>query len=317
MRILTINDSLPTAEASVLTVGNFDGVHRGHRKLLDEVVHRAPAEGLCSVAVTFDCHTRFEVGEKKGYNLLTTFGEKSRLIAMAGIDYLMKLPFDSTMSGKSAEAFIEEILITKLHMAAWVLGKGHAIGKDRGGNENFLRIMEGKYHFKTFIMDLVQVEDRTISSTQIREFIARGHVAEAVLQLGHPYLITAERTTGKKLGAKLGYPTLNFKNPYSRKVIPPAGVYAAQMEYGESVEDGALYFGECPTFHDKREVHFEFFSFSRGDQEIPVGEGANLWVHSFIRPDWVFPGADGLVKQIESDIENIKTYFKKESVQWH
>jgi riboflavin kinase/FMN adenylyltransferase len=317
MRIVNINDSLRAGEATVLTVGNFDGVHRGHQALLQETVRRASEKKARSAVVTFDPPTRFVIEKEESSNsLLTTFEEKILLIGRAGIDYLMCVPFDRAMRDKEPESFIQEILAGKLHMTGWVLGHGHVFGRNRTGNDIFLHAMEGKYHFSTLISDLLVQEGSVISSTQIRELVIEGRIAEAVRKLGHPYLIAVERTRGKKLGTRLGYPTLNFKSPPSRKVVPLPGVYAAELEYRGAVERGALYFGGCPTLHEHRENHFEFYSFNRGKGEVGEGERAHLWLYSFVRADSVFDGTGDLVIQIGRDIETIRTYFAKEKVQW-
>ena len=310
MRILTTNDSLAPSERSVVTVGNFDGVHLGHQMLLREVGSRARAKGLVSVAVTFEPHTRQVAYELPQYPILSTFDEKVRLIEQLPIDCLVRIPFDGPMSRKSPEEFIEEILVKKLNCAEWVMGQGHAVGQNRTGNENFLRFIQGKYHFSTFVADLWAVEGRAVSSTQIREHIMHGRIADAALLLGHPYLVLVERTRGRKLGIKLGYPTLNFKSPPSQKVIPPSGVYAAEMEYGSRREQGALYFGDCPTLREKREVHFEFFSFNRGESDLPEGESASLWLHSFVRPDRKFASSGDLSAAIAADVEKVNTFFR-------
>lgn len=320
MRILSIDDALPANESTVLTVGNFDGVHCGHRALLDTVVKRARAAGRRAAAVTFEPHTRLAnvagAPEGGGHEILTTFGEKARLLELFGLDYLVKVPFDAAFSRKGPEEFIGEVLAGRLHLAEWVLGRGHAVGRDRTGDEIFLHAMEGKYHFKTLIAELLSVEGQAVSSTAIRELITNGRIAEAVARLGHPYLISAVRTRGIRLATSLGYPTLNFRSPPSRKVISPAGVYAAELEYGGKLEYGALYFGGCPTFGGNREVHFEFHSFSASVGEIPEGSTADIWMHSFIRADRVFAGSAELVAQIKDDVERIKTYFTKENKQW-
>ncbi|MBN2189215.1 MAG: hypothetical protein JW699_07160 [Chitinispirillaceae bacterium] len=317
MRIVDINDSLPAGEATILTVGNFDGVHRGHQVLLRETVRRASEKSARSAAVTFDPPTRFVIEKEEGGNsLLTTLEEKVVLIGRTGIDYLMCVPFDGAMSRKEPEEFVKEILTEKLRMAGWVLGNGHVFGRNRTGNENFLHVMESKYHFSTFVSDLLVQERSEISSTQIRELVIEGRIAEAVRKLGHPYLIAVERTVGKKLGTRLGYPTLNFKSPPSRKAVPLPGVYAAELEYRGAVERGALYLGGCPTLHEHRENHFEFYSFNRGKEEVGEGERAHLWLYSFVRADSVFDGTGELVIQIRRDIETIGEYFTKEKVQW-
>ena len=310
MKILTGTDSLDRTEATVVTVGNFDGVHLGHRKLLDEIVAHAEAAGLRSAVVTFEPHTRIALHGDAANDLLTSFEEKTFLIGLVGVDYLLRLPFDSLLKEKSPDSFVEEILVQKLHVAEWVMGEGHVFGRNRSGSEIFLRAVEDKYHFKTFVAKLLTRNGNAVSSTQIRRCITHGRIAEAVVMLGHPYLISVERTRGVRLGAKLGYPTLNFIKPPLRKAIPPPGVYAAELEYKGIRERGALYFGECPTLHDHRDVHFEFYSFARGKEEIPEGDRALLWLHFYIRADATFSGTDELVKQMAQDVDRIKAFFK-------
>ncbi|MBN1128010.1 MAG: hypothetical protein JXA71_03440 [Chitinispirillaceae bacterium] len=316
MRMLSPEKTLSPDERSVITVGNFDGVHSGHGALLREVVSRARARGVLSVAVTFEPHTRQIAQGESAYRLLSTLEEKTTLIEMLGIDGLMVVPFSDGLSRKSPEMFIEEFLEKRLAMVEWVMGKGHAVGMDRLGDEDFLRLMQGKYHFTILVADLLAREGGIVSSTRIRECVMQGRIAEAVVMLGHPYLISVERTRGRRLGATFGYPTLNFKSPPSRKVIPPPGVYAAEMEYEGKFETGALYFGDCPTLRERREVHFEFFSFDRGGFEIPDGSKANLWLHSFVRADLLFGSIDELVARIGNDVKTVRTFFNKEKVQW-
>lgn len=312
MKTLVRGDTVGDTESTVVTVGNFDGVHLGHRALLAEVTAHASAAKLKSAVVTFEPHTRFVVSGDASDSLLTSLEEKVKLIGESGIDYIMIVPFDGEMSEKHPENFIDEILVRGLHTVQWVMGQGHAVGRKRLGNEIFLRETEAKYHFIIFIADLLTRNGRTVSSTRIRNCITQGHIAEAVVLLGHPYLISVERTGGLRLGGKLGYPTLNFTKPPSRKVIPPPGVYAAEMEYQGKREHGALYFGECPTLGDRREIHFEFHSFSRGKTEPAMGERAYLWLYAFIRKDERFAHTGELTKRIAKDINAIQTFFMKE-----
>jgi riboflavin kinase/FMN adenylyltransferase len=316
MRILTLDDTLPAGATTVLTVGNFDGVHRGHQFLIAETLKRASEKKAVSAVVTFDPPTRAVIQKEGSHSLLSTFEEKAVLIGLSGIDYLVKVPFNGPVNRMEPETFIREILHDGLHMTGLVTGLGHTFGRNRAGNENFLHTIEGKYHFTTFVSDLLAHEGSTISSTQIREYVMHGRIADAVVRLGRPYLISVERTRGKKLGAKLGYPTLNFRSPPSRKVIPIPGVYAAEAEFKGVCEKGALYFGECPTLHERREVHFEFHSLRRGKEEIGEGERADLWLYSFIRNDSAFEGTGALAEQIGRDIETIRIFFAKEKMQW-
>lgn len=315
MKVLSVTDQLPSNHKTVLSVGNFDGVHQGHQALINEVIHRAEKKNAYSAIVTFEPHTRVALYPELPQHLLTTFEEKKILMEKCGIDYLFKIPFDKDFSNTSPETFVESILLSKLHMIEWVMGEGHAVGKNRSGGKNFLRDAMGKYHIPIFTANLLQKEATTISSTQIRKLITEGSMADAVEMLGHPYLISVKRIEGLKIGSQIGFPTLNFKRPSSHKVIPPPGVYAAELEFENTTLTGALYFGACPTFA-QRDAHFEFHALDLKDVFPQVGETAHIWVHRFIRADHTFSNTDDLVRQIQIDVNEIRQYFSEERLQW-
>ncbi|KMQ50679.1 Riboflavin kinase [Chitinispirillum alkaliphilum] len=310
---LGINDKLPPGQKSIVTVGNFDGVHKGHAILIDEVVKRCKAEDARSVVVTFNPHTRSVVYPELSQMLITTQDEKEILIESFGVDYLLVIPFNEQFSRLPSEDFVRTILADKLNCKGWVMGEGHSVGKNRCGKKNLLPEVVSKYHIKTIIANLYTQEDMVISSTQIRKLIIEGRISDAVALLGHPYLIRVQRTVGTKVGTKLGYPTLNFRKPSSQKVIPPAGVYAAELNFSGSKIQGALYFGNCPTFPD-RDTHFEFHAFDLGNTEPINGEWCNIWLHRFIRKDIVFSNESELTVQIAQDINDIKEYFSQETM---
>lgn len=310
MKILENNGELPRAH-TVATVGNFDGVHKGHDILVREVVKRAKDCGLCSAVITFDPHTRSILYPELSQFLLTTFDEKALLLERLGVDYLFRLPFDKEFSQMSPEDFVEKILVNRLLATSWVMGEGHSVGKERAGGKKFLREAMGKYHITIFTADLLTREEQVVSSTAIRKCIIDGSIVEAVEMLGHPYLISAVRTQGLKIGTQIGYPTLNFIRPPSQKVIPPPGVYAAELEFDGIVQPGALYFGECPTFAH-RDIHFEFHSLDLTGREPDVGQTAQLWLYKFIREDQTFNDPSELVKGIKKDINAITTFFQEE-----
>ena len=310
MKVLEYNGDLPRAE-TVATVGNFDGVHKGHDILVREVVKRAKENNLCSAVITFDPHTREILYPELSQFLLTTFDEKALLLERLGVDYLFRIPFDKKFSQMSPEDFVEKILVNRLRATSWVMGEGHSVGKERAGGKKFLRDAMGKYHITIFTADLLTREEQVVSSTAIRKCIIDGSITEAVEMLGHPYLISAIRTRGLKIGSQIGYPTLNFIRPPSQKVIPPPGVYAAELEFDGVVQPGALYFGECPTFA-QRDVHFEFHSLDLTGREPEVGQTAHIWLYKFIRKDRTFTDPDELVKGIKKDINAITTFFQEE-----
>jgi riboflavin kinase/FMN adenylyltransferase len=311
MQVLDSGQQLAAGISCVVTVGNFDGVHKGHAMLMAEIVKRARSRGVASAVVTFEPHTRVILNPDLPTERLTTFDEKVHLIERCGVDYLVCMKFTPELSRESPESFVASVLANQLHSVEWVMGEGHGIGKDRSGGKNFLRTVLGKYHIIPFTADLLKNDDAIISSTQVRVQIVKGRLSDAVAMLGHPYLISVERIQGLKVGSQLGFPTLNFSRPTSQKVVPPPGVYAAELEYKGCVQTGALYFGDCPTFTG-RSVHFEFHAFEHEKPFPDIGENAKLWLGDFIRADRTFSTTGELVAQIENDVKTIQNFFRGE-----
>ena len=312
MRILDRDEILDEGIKTVVTVGNFDGVHKGHALLMTELAEHAAKQGIKSAVVTFEPHTRVVLNPDLPTERLTTFEEKAHLIGQCGIDFLLCIPFTPEFSNRSPEWFIDALLARRLHAVEWVMGEGHGIGKDRSGGKNFLHTVLSKYHITPFTTDLLKSDKTVISSTQIRVHIVKGRITEAVEMLGHPYLISAERIQGLKIGSQLGFPTLNFSQPLLQKVLPPPGVYAAELEYRGVLQPGALYYGDCPTFSG-RSAHFEFHVLGKGNRFPESGESARLWVEAFVRADRSFPDADELVAQIRNDIKTIQLFLEEKS----
>jgi riboflavin kinase/FMN adenylyltransferase len=311
MRILEPHECLPEGVRSIVTVGNFDGVHSGHRFLVEEVARRAAECHCASVLITFEPHPRLVLKPDQPFEQLTSFGEKMRLFGELPVDYVLCLPFTPEFSRMEPEAFVEKVLVGQLRTIGWVMGQGHGIGKDRAGENNVLQNILGKYHIVSFTANLLEQRTTIVSSTQIRLNIVNGRIDEAVGMLGHPYLISTRRIAGLKIGSQLGFPTLNFVRPPSQKVLPPPGVYAAEMEFKGLLQHGALYFGDCPTFSE-RPVHFEFHVLDTRGAFPDLGEDALIWIHRFIRHDRIFPAAAELVVQIEKDITTIRNFFNEE-----
>jgi riboflavin kinase/FMN adenylyltransferase len=311
MQVIRTEDTIPQLQASVISVGNFDGIHRGHQVLLQGLLQRARERGVASVLLTFEPHTRAVISPDITQPILSTFEEKALLLSDSGLDYLVRLPFNEGYRQMGPEEFITEVLIKRYRAVEWVLGENHSFGRDRAGSTKFLRQIDGINHFNTFITSLQTDQAAVISSTAIRSSIIEGAIDEAVGMLGHPYLIRAERIAGIKKGTELGFPTLNFKTPQPEKVLPPSGVYAAELEHGGQRITGALYFGNCPTFGD-RDYHFEFHSLQSAPHYPDYGETGALWVHRFVRRDQTFASAQELVKQMEKDINTIKHFFSQE-----
>ena len=230
MNIINEHDALPPDTRTVVTIGNFDGVHRGHARLIARTVELARGRGAASAVVTFRPHTRSIVYPELSTMLLTTLYEKAALMAKMGVDYVFLLDFDEKFREMEQEQFVEKILAGKLRTAGWVMGEGHHVGRSRTDGKKNLHFVCGKYHINMFIEPLVISEGAAISSTRIRGLVSEGRISKAAAMLGHPYLIAAERVRGISVAKKLGSPTMNFKSPEAGKVIPPPGVYAAEVE---------------------------------------------------------------------------------------
>jgi riboflavin kinase/FMN adenylyltransferase len=298
-------------KGSIVSVGNFDGVHAGHAILVREVVKRARQKNLASVIVTFEPHTRHVLSGGAPVPLLSTLGEKTVLLEQLGVDLLAVVPFDTGLAVMAPRRFVETVLIGALSAREWVLGDTHTFGRSARGNKNLLHTMVSRNHFSVLPSKLLIRGSEVVSSTRIRERIFEGRIEEAVKMLGHPYLIKAERAEGAHRGASLGFPTVNFRAPKAGKVLPPAGVYAARLQRNRESVDGALYFGSCPTFGGE-EPHLEFHALApKGADPAPASTGL-LWVHGFIRADRKFDGAGALAGQMKKDVAAIQQFFSQE-----
>ncbi len=311
MNVISCGEPIPSIKKSVVSVGNFDGIHNGHHYLITKVCERAKYHNASTIIITFEPHTRAFLYPDQTPPRLTTFNEKAFLLRDFPIDYLICIPFDNQFAALTPEDFIQDILINRFKAVEWVMGENHSFGKDRKGSYNFLHNLDVRNHFYVFPVSLHTENTLVASSTEIRNLIGERRIDEAVRMLGHPYPILAKRIRGMRKGFELGYPTLNFKCPPSQKVIPPPGVYAAEVEFKESKLKGALYFGNCPTF-EEREYHFEFHSLDPIVLDPGIHTESALWLHNFIRPDQTFSSEATLVEQIRKDIEKIKQFFNKE-----
>ncbi|MBD3240844.1 MAG: hypothetical protein GF331_09685 [Chitinivibrionales bacterium] len=311
MKVWESPEQFHSERRSVVTVGNFDGVHTGHRVLIHEVVHRARDQGFCSIVVTFEPHTRTVLNPSSPQPIMSTFEEKVVLLERLGVDHVVRIAFDDSFRRLTAAQFVERVIAGQLHAAEWVMGTGHTFGCDRVSPQNSLHELMSRNDISAFTVKLLTDSQSVVSSTGIRGAIDKGEIARAVMMLGHPYLIAAPRVHGQGLGTKLGFPTLNFAEPPPHKVLPPPGVYAAQVQAGSTFTQGALYFGACPTF-GCREAHFELHLLEDAREVPSMGETGLLWLHRHIREDRKFADSDELVAQIRKDVQSIQRFFSEE-----
>jgi riboflavin kinase/FMN adenylyltransferase len=282
---------------AVVTVGTFDGLHRGHQRVLAEVVARARQRGLASVLVTFDPHPLEVVNPAACPKLLTLPEEKEQLLAGTGLDRVVVLPFTREVAQQSPEAFIRR-LRAEHALQELVLGYDHAFGRGRSGDEALVRRLGAAEGFDVTVVDAVREDGQPISSTLIRAAVAHGDLAAAARWLGRSYGLLGRVVPGAGRGRTIGVPTLNLAPEGARKLLPPDGVYAVWVWWRGTRYGGMMNQGPRPTFAEQGrtlEVHLLDFA---GDV---YGETVRVeWVQR-LRDAQAFPSRDALVAQLERD----------------
>jgi riboflavin kinase / FMN adenylyltransferase len=241
----------PYVKSTVITVGTFDGVHRGHRDVIERLVARSHALKIPSVLVTFDPHPLQIVNPSAAPLLLTTHDEKLEVIAETGVDYMAVVPFTSRLASFSAEDFVELMLRRCFRMRELLIGYDHGFGRQRAGNVSVLRSLGERDGFRLEVVDPVSTADgHSVSSTSIRRAIAGGDLDRAAASLGRPYSVSGRVIEGAQRGRTIGFPTLNLGPPPPRKLLPPEGVYAVRVQTPVGPVGGMMNLGPRPTFGD-------------------------------------------------------------------
>jgi riboflavin kinase/FMN adenylyltransferase len=294
----------PSVTATVCTVGTFDGVHRGHRLVLERLSERAKALGLPSVLVTFDPHPLEIVNPSAAPPLLTLQAEKGEVLAESPIDYVVVLPFTATLARYEASDFVDLVLRGQLGVRELLIGHDHGLGRARSGDADVLRALGKSRGFGVETVEAVQGSDgRPISSTTIRRAIAGGDLARAEDGLGRAYSTSGVVRSGDGRGKSIGYPTLNIGAPPPRKLLPPEGVYAVRVQTPLGERGGMMNLGPRPTFGDSAaslEVHCFDLDAELYDASIRVDFVARL------RETRKFDGIDGLRAQLARDAHEAK-----------
>ncbi len=282
---------------AVVTVGTFDGLHRGHQRVLAEVVGRARAGGLTSVLVLCEPHPLEVVNPAAAPKLLTLPDEKRELLAGAGLDRVVVLPFTREVAQQSPEQFIRG-LRAEHALEQLVLGYDHAFGRGRAGDEALVRRLGAADGFAVAVVDAVREDGQPISSTLIRAAVAHGDLAAAARWLGRPYGLLGRVVPGAGRGRTIGVPTINLAPPDTRKLLPPDGVYAVWVWWRGTRYGGMMNQGARPTFAEPgRTLEVHLFDFA-GDL---YGETVRVeWVER-LRDVQAFPSRDALVAQLERD----------------
>lgn len=290
----------------VLTIGNFDGVHIGHQKIIRAVADEAARLGSPSMAITFDPHPLTVLAPDRSPKLITPPAEKARLLGGYGIGIVLFVNFSREFANLLPDTFIKDILVEKLRVKAVIVGHKYAFGKGKKGTTELLRRRGKKYGFKVKVVRNAKMYGKDVSSSRIRTIINNGRVAKAADLLGRPYIIEGEVIKGAGRGERLlDTPTANIST--SSEVIPKDGVYAVRAalkdEGFKNIHDGVANIGTNPTFHGTAlsfEVHL--FGFT-GDL---LGRTIRVWFIERLREERTYPSAEALHEQIVKDIAGAK-----------
>jgi len=284
-----------------ITIGNFDGVHKGHQALFQRVKQLAEELNGESVVVTFDPHPLEVLFPKKAPSFITSHRHKLDLIASCGIDATIVIPFDHKFSQMSAREFVEAVLVEKIGARAIVVGHDYRFGHSREGDIAFLKQLGEQYGFKVETVSGLRVNDTVVSSTAIRQMITSGNIREANRLLGRSFEVSGTVIPGRKRGVSLGFPTANIRMP---AITPPrTGVYVVQAEVDGKTYGGAANLGYNPTFGDtdlSLEAHlFDF------DRDI-YGKPITIRFIDRLRDELRFSSPDELAAQIKKDVNTAK-----------
>jgi riboflavin kinase / FMN adenylyltransferase len=283
-------------DGAVVAIGNFDGVHRGHRAVIAAALARAKALGRPAAALTFEPHPRSIFRPDEPLFRLTDERAKLRLLAATGLDGAIVLRFDAALAGLSAEDFISRILVGRFAVAGVAIGFDFHFGLNRAGSPDFLAAQGAKHGFAVDVVPRFEDAGRPVRSGPIRAALAAGRVAEASELLGFPWFVSAEVVHGDKRGRELGYPTANLR-------VDPAcglahGIYAVRVGIGERRYDGVASFGRRPMF-DQGTVLLEVFLFDfSGDL---YGEVIDVAFIDWIRPELKLDSVEALVRRMDED----------------
>ena len=305
-------DQVVKDDQSVLTVGTFDGVHVGHQAILRYLLRRAQAQEGQSVVISFDPHPR-EVVHGEAVPLLTTVEERSDVLEHLGIDRFIVIDFTNAFSRLDAEAFVEDVLVSRVGLKEIVIGYDHGFGRGREGDSELLERLGARHGFAVDVIPPQEVEEHVVSSSEIRNLLADdGDVTLAAEMLGRPYRLAGTVIEGDRRGRAIGFPTANLELVHPRKVVPRQGVYAVRVHLpgDEAWRGGMMNIGRRPTFEGTgihQEVHV--FSFS-GDL---YGRELRIEFVERIRDERRFSGVDALVEQLSRDRARCKAALENVS----
>lgn len=305
------DDARPSRWSSpVLALGNFDGLHRGHRKIIERVRRVAVEHGASPVVMTFDPHPPRVVRPDKAPPLLMTKAQKLEALADAGVHGAAIVRFTAQLSRWDPETFVRTVLVDWLHVSEVWVGANFLFGHDRAGNFSMLRALGLRYGFKAEKIDPVRYKDFVVSSTRVRRLVSEGRVDEAGALLGHQYSIDGTVVQGDQRGRTIGFPTANLCT--ENELVPPNGVYASTARVGALVHPSVTNIGTRPTVDSSGRTTIETHVFGL-DQNL-YGSRVRVGFVQRLRDERAFESLDALRTQIEADCTRARVLFDRLSL---
>lgn len=300
--------AIPTPiEASMVAIGNYDGVHKGHRAVLEQLVTEAQRRGIPSLVYTFQPHPVKVLAPAQAPPLINTYAQKRTLLASLGIDIMVEEPFHMAFAGYSPERFVAEVLNDALGAKGVFVGYDFTFGKGGKANVDTLRTLGAPFDMGVYCLDALTVDGIVASSTKIRRFVQEGQLKAAADLLMRPFSLSGQVVKGDQRGRTIGFPTANINT--SQELMPPHGVYACWVqrddEQGTHMHPAAVNIGKRPTFKDEHaaptvEAHLLDVQADLYDQTL------TLHFQERLREERSFPSADALKEQIQSDVQQAR-----------
>lgn len=306
MKIFNSIQEFTTNAPTIVTLGTFDGVHKGHKSILEKITSSSKNTGCESVLLTFFPHPRMVLQQNTDIKLLNTIKEKAMLLEQHGINNLIIHPFDHAFSRLTAEEFVKNILVDKFMVRKIIIGYDHRFGRNRTADINDLIQYGEEYNFEVEQISALEINEVSVSSTKIRNALNAGYLETANRYLGYSYFLTGNVVKGKQLGRTIGFPTANINITESYKLIPDKGVYVVSSEIAGKTVYGMMNIGNNPTVGgvaESIEVHFFDFNSDLYNQEIRVN------IHYKIRNEIKFPSVNHLKEQLKEDQKTSLEYI--------